>query len=837
MRALSKTILGLVAFLALGVLGAHLPAQSPLFRALEEPLTAEAGAPLISFDVDGDGDQDLVCSSGVHLNDGQARFTAVSGSPSFGFARSGAVRAVDLDGNGSLDLVGFSSQGTVLMFRNTGGGFFAAATPGPTLALGAVVVSIAAGDVDGDGDQDLVLSLIAQSPHNYIPLPAALWLNNGSATFTNAPTSLPSTPPLAGIVHLLDIDHDGDLDVVGLNAEYTATARLVAVNTAGTFAYAPTNLGTAIGCREAAVADCDGDGFLDLVIARQSSLAGNGIEVQLTRPGGVFASTFLALAGSPAILLPVDLDGDGRPDLVTSAGAALDLRLVSPSGAVSAPIQTLSLQASGLPASVARGDFDGDGDIDIAFLAFRQEVYFNTGQNALVPHVQAMPPSFVGAHGFGDLNADGTPDVLALTASAGTTQLVTGMNDGNARFQLGPQTIPTSLGVTDWIAFDADGDGDLDVMKPGPAFGTVSEYFVNSGGTWSLAATIPAGGDTWTAHAGDLDGDGDLDLALARRPYFYNGSPAVPCMILWNGNGGTAWTPALLPGANTFAGDLALGDADGDGDLDIFEADAAGSLATQSRLFVNLGGGVFVQSTSFAPGTAVGVAVGDLDGDGDNDAVFGGQVWRNVGSGTFALAWNILGGDLGRIRLADVDEDGDLDVIGNAAWVQTLGNLTFAPPQTFGSGSGAATVAVPPATPFGLRAPDVLDLDRDGDLDILLGTGRIYSNTLRHLSRGDLPRPGRPASLEIFGPPNAAYLLAASGGSVSTPLGSAGTLLVDPNLLGFTTTGFIPANGPATFGAIVPAGASYVGVTIYCQAWIPAAGRLTNLEPMTILSL
>jgi len=157
------------------------------------------------------------------------------------------------------------------------------------------------------------------------------------------------------------------------------------------------------------------------------------------------------------------------------------------------------------------------------------------------------------------------------------------------------------------------------------------------------------------------------------------------------------------------AADVSLGDLDLDGDLD---AMVVSTLAQGSAVWTNLGGGVFTSTQTLSSLSAASVAFGDLDGDGDLDAFVAPQVsassaaWLNDGNGTLAPGQNL--GLLGPAILGDLDGDGDLDVFSANAdpakvWLNQ-GNATFVP-------SG---LHLGPATSTGA---DLGDLDGDGDLD------------------------------------------------------------------------------------------------------------------------
>ncbi|MBN1180206.1 MAG: tandem-95 repeat protein [Anaerolineae bacterium] len=241
---------------------------------------------------------------------------------------------------------------------------------------------------------------------------------------------------------------------------------------------------------------------------------------------------------------------------------------------------------------------------------------------------------------------------------------------------------------------------------------------------------------------GDVDGDGDLD-ALTR----YAADP----VRVWQNDGSGVFTDTGQSVASSNVADFALGDLDGDGDLDIFIGEG---YAQPKRVWLNDGTGVFTDSLQYLSGVeeTLAVALGDLDGDGDLDAFAGNrglgpydanQVWLNDGAGVFSLGQNVGAEPTLDVALGDVDGDGDLDALvgneslSNTVWLNDgLGNFSDSG-QALGSGDVAVYVALD-------------DLDGDGDLDAftagyMLQSGRVWLNDGSGVfadSLQSLPSPG-----------------------------------------------------------------------------------------------
>ena len=182
--------------------------------------------------------------------------------------------------------------------------------------------------------------------------------------------------------------------------------------------------------------------------------------------------------------------------------------------------------------------------------------------------------------------------------------------------------------------------------------------------------------DSYSVALGDLDGDGDLDAMIAN-----SGANTV-----WTNDGTGTFTDS---GQRLFSGaslSVALGDLDGDGDLDAMIANSGGN-----TVWINDGTGTFTYGQGLGNNFSNSVALGDLDGDGDLDAMFANAakgesntVWTNDGNGTFTDSGQAVGnGPSSSIALGDIDLDGDLDAFianagnqPNTVWVND-GNGTF----------------------------------------------------------------------------------------------------------------------------------------------------------------
>ncbi len=340
--------------------------------------------------------------------------------------------------------------------------------------------------------------------------------------------------------------------------------------------------------------------------------------------------------------------------------------------------------------SMATGDFNGDGKLDVVNIDYGSNlnVMFGKGDGTFQPPVS----TFIGITNIafyaitaGDFNGDHLLDVAVwtLNANTGNTEARIFLGNGAGGFTAG--------GI--FVAPNSN------IFSPGPN---------------SIVAA-------------DVNGDGKLDLVGATID---NG------VFIFLGNGdGTFHAPANYDYARTFGccTGVAVGDLNGDGKLDL-----ALPVNDGISVLLNNGNGTFGAATYYASGLAgsapgAGIAIGDLNGDKKADVVvtnenFGVIVYLNQGSGTFAVegpVGNFAVGATDNVVLADINNDKKLDII----LPDGVGDIfTF-----YGKGNG--TFATGPSYPLqaqtngGNYLVAVGDFNGDGTLDVL-DTNGFNTNTV-----------------------------------------------------------------------------------------------------------
>ena len=268
---------------------------------------------------------------------------------------------------------------------------------------------------------------------------------------------------------------------------------------------------------------------------------------------------------------------------------------------------------------------------------------------------------------------------------------------------------------------------------------SAEEYFTEVAGN-------PLGSQAdWTNYLvlADLDGNGAIDLIVPNCGGFFSAPSPLPLRIFENDGTSDA---ALGGGVTDTIRVVAVGDADGDGDLDIYAPNAGGN---PDRLFINNGDAVFTDEASTRLPTlsshSAAAKFGDVDNDGDLDLLVGGGydasdsppafMYLNDGTGVFSDATDqvpqsMSGEDPDDIDWIDVDRDFDLDVVLNAHSGQSA--------LWVNDGSGVFTDATAnlAAMMNGYHYnASACDVDDDGDLD--LWTDNIGGNYLEQLQIND----------------------------------------------------------------------------------------------------
>jgi hypothetical protein len=513
------------------------------------PAIATPGCRPTAGDFDGDGDLDLVvgieAQPTIFLRNQAGFFTQVVGAIPVVAADHVDCRVADFDGDGDLDVLARTRTQRVDLLKNDGTGtFLPAGLPVPA------AIAIGHGDTDGDGDQDLVLlttnatlefanqgfgTFVARAALSRAAVARQVAVGDvdgdgfadalttwdtapGSIVTYGSPVGLLADPLLSrrapvgistGIAASFDVDVDGLTDVVLATGQPGGIAMLQNLGVRG---WAERTLGAlSVQLRRLHLVDRDHDGDLDLAAQGWPSAQG-GPSLQFLRNDGAFAFTDLGVALNARAVAFGDVDGDGDDDMVTAEDGWVRLYLHTAAGlqttnGVDLPVSTFL----GYPNSVLLEDIDGDGDRDVVTGKTPNgcmDLLVNDGAGTFTLRAGCgLPRTSIPAGMLaGDVDGDLDVDVLMFDVNG----LHLFVNDGRGTFtDESAARLPAAvrgINVADLVLFDADADGDLDLVVD-QVFGENNGRgtFVDASATrWGVPTVLPR-------HAVDLDGDGDPD--------------------------------------------------------------------------------------------------------------------------------------------------------------------------------------------------------------------------------------------------------------------------------------------------------------------------------------
>ncbi len=322
--------------------------------------------------------------------------------------------------------------------------------------------------------------------------------------------------------------------------------------------------------------DWNRDGWPDLVGGHATDLADpDSIYILLNDGTGGFLPVQAYARGRQLMgIASADLDGDGDLDLTVSWAetcGAIGVYMNQGNGTFTGPACYAAYSGAG--GGILAGDWDGDGDIDMATLSGWPDRYVNIYSNdgsgvfTLSYFSVGMTQAQQFLHVSTDVDGDGDLDLVGLGRggwSLWSDSLSVYRNDGRGRFTRSrPSMVP--FNPNGLVADDFDGDGDVDFVVTADGDTSSSVVFLrNAGdGTISERVKLDHGGNAIRPTSGDWDGDGDIDLA-----YIYPLAHPNYSIRIRKNNGTGGFSPpvdnsAVIPGMSVAA------DFDRDHDLDL----------------------------------------------------------------------------------------------------------------------------------------------------------------------------------------------------------------------------------------------------------------------------
>ncbi|MBJ6107847.1 VCBS repeat-containing protein [Hymenobacter sp. BT523] len=429
-------------------------ATGPVSASFDRPMDAASTAALKVFSAQRGGQRaGRSGSSTVSTN-------TVSFAPSFSFRPGEAVQATVTRG-ATAAAGGTLPTPRVWQFTAAVSGGVGLFNGGLDPNLGNQPSGVAMGDMDGDGDLDLVVaSNYAAGSSNPAFATLGVRRNDGNGVFSNGSDNSAGLSPQS--VVLADVDGDGDLDVLAASSTSTGTVTVLLNDGSGTLTNAPSvNVGSSP--QGVALGDVDGDGDLDLLAANSGS---NTVSVRFNNGSGTFGGgSNVAVANAPTCVALNDVDGDGDLDLLTAGNGTsgtISVRLNAGDGTFGGSTQAA---VGNSPLGLALGDVDGDGDADV-------------------------------------LTANYTANTVSVRLNSG------GVLGGTQEVNVGDH--PRSVALS-----DVDGDGDLDLLTANEFASTVSVRLNNGSGVFAGGTDYGVGNFSNTVALGDVDGDGDVDVVTS----------------------------------------------------------------------------------------------------------------------------------------------------------------------------------------------------------------------------------------------------------------------------------------------------------------------------------
>jgi hypothetical protein len=686
---------------------------------------------LRAADLDGDGDDDLgVADPGsvgcIFLSNGNGTF--VEGERLVESTEPRAIIIGDWDEDGTLDIaIGGHASRQVALYRGIGDGSF---VPIANVSTGNEEPhDLDAGDFDGDGHADI---LIAAHPNGILSL-----RGNGDGSFAPKPVDHGCCIPR--FLASADFDRDGLSDLVCFSDD---GLKACVCRGQGDGKYVKTQEFPGLSCLPAR-GDFDGDGIPDLVIlpATKSSLT----EIHLGKGDGQFRDplTFGLACSNPAHALAVDLDLDGKTDVLAADGAEPAILVIrgEGKGVLDLP-STLGEYGVGKAFAIADLDRDGLGDILIASAGTGIEVFLGPGKGSPSPSPSA---SIATANLFSslealDLDGDGLIDLAGTVVSTGA--LVIATLDGSAKIRE-ETTLPAGLFPGPVAAGRIDGDGSVDLAMPCSGAGHIAVFLNSGGGRFAAARIVPSIPRIVRIAIADLDRDGLADLA---------GISNADLTVHW-GKGGGEFEAAAVTFTGKSLRDLAVSDVNADGLPDMAVCD---TILREISIFRGKAGRGFeaIQSLDLTD-IVTSITLADLDGSGLPAIVAIAQgtssvlVFPNKGASGFGPNDRYgLGLAATLHRLADMNADGSADIVAFAPsktviLFGTPRSLPFRRGEADGSGGHDLSDAVAILTSLflgggPLPCEDAADADDSGALDLADPIALLRS---LYLGAGPLPPP------------------------------------------------------------------------------------------------